>query len=146
LAWTISLQYRFPKTTVLLSYQRFNTSGSGVYAGALTDTVHADAKRPLSRIWDVFGDLGYSKNRQLQLAGSTVNATKFSYSYAGVGLHRHFGPNLTGFVSYQFNYLTFDSACPVPVAPTSTVACSRISQRQVGTIGLDWTPRPIRLD
>jgi hypothetical protein len=24
--------------------------------------------------------------------------------------------------------------------------CSRISNRHVGTIGLDWTPRPIRID
>jgi hypothetical protein len=97
-------------------------------------------------VWDAFGDFGLSKNSQLQLAGSTVAATEFKYVYAGAGLHRQFGPNLRGFLSYQFNYLTFNSGCPVPQAPSSGIGCSNDSQRHVGSIGLDWTPRPIRLD
>jgi hypothetical protein len=148
-AGRVSLRYRFPKTSVSLSYDRFNTSGSGLFAGSRSDTVVLDAQRPLSRIWNVFGDVGYSRNSRLQLGGSTVNANSFSYLYAGVGLHRQFGRNLRGFVSYQFNHMNFDTSCPV--APTfltsaGTVGCSNTSRRQVGSIGLDWTPRPIRLD
>jgi hypothetical protein len=146
LAGRVSLRYRFPRTTVSLSYQRFNTNGSGVFAGSRSDTVHVDVRRPLNRIWDVFSDVGYSKNVRLQLAGSAVNASVFSASYAGVGLHRQFGRSLRGFVSYQFNYLSFDTSCPLTVGSTTTVTCNNLSQRHVGSIGLDWTPRPIRLD
>jgi len=157
-AGRVSLRYKFPKTSAALSFQRYTTSGSGVFAGAQSNMAHLDLRRPLNRIWDVFADAGYSRNSRLQLAGSTVNANTFTSSYAGIGLHRQFGRNLRAFVSYQFNYLTFD----VPVCPTGSVlqaglcessgnpvaftTAGRISQRQVGSIGLDWTPRPIRLD
>jgi hypothetical protein len=157
-AGRISLRYKFPKTSVTLSYQRFDTSGNGVFAGSLSDTVHVDARRPLSRVWDAFADLGYSKNSRLQLAGSTVGANHFSYTYAGVGLHRQISRSLRAFVSYQFNYVSFDTpVCPTgsvlqsglcqsPSGVVANVLAGRISQRHVGSIGLDWTPRPIRLD
>ena len=144
-----TLRYKFPKTTVSMSYSRFNTGGSGLFAGSRSDTVEVGAERPLSRIWDIFGDAGYSRNARLQVGGSAVNANNFSYTYAGVGLHRQFGRNFRGFVSYQFNDMTFDTSCPVPanlLTSTGTAGCSNRSLRQVGSIGVDWTPRPIRLD
>jgi hypothetical protein len=144
-AGRVSLRYKFPKTSLSLTFQRYNTSGSGIFAGAESDIAHLDARRPLNRVWDIFGDLGYSKNDSLQLGGSAVNANSFTYGFAGVGLHRQFGRSLRAFVSYQFNDLGFDTACPVPNS-SGTGPCSHISQRQVGSIGLDWTPRPIRLD
>jgi hypothetical protein len=146
LAARASLRYRFPKTTVAFSYQRYTTDGNGIFAGTQSNIARLDAQRPLNRIWDAFADLGYSKNSRLQLAGSTVDANKFSYGYAGVGLHRQFSRSLRGFVSYQFNYSTFDTSCPVPGTAAGSVACSNNSQRHVGSIGLDWTPRPIRID
>ena len=145
-AGRISLRYKFPKTTVSMSFQRYSTSGSGLFAGAQSEIAHLNAERPLSRVWTVFGDLGYSRNQRLQLAGATVNANNFTFGFAGVGLHRQFSRSLRGFVSYQFNVLSFDTACPVPGTANGTTGCSNISQRQVGSIGVDWTPRPIRLD
>ena len=147
-AGRVSLRYRFPKTTVGLGYERFNTNGSGLFAGSRSDIIGFNVQRPLSRIWELFSDVGYSRNTRLQLAGASVDANRFSYIYAGVGLHRQFGRSLRGFVSYQFNNMSFDTACPVP--PTASgppaAACSNNSQRHVASIGLDWTPRPIRLD
>ena len=67
----------------------------------------------------------------------------------GVGLHRQFGRSLRGFVSYQFNELAFlIASCPLATTPATatSVVRSNMSQRHVGSIGLDWTPRPIRLD
>jgi len=147
-AGRVSLRYKFPKTSVSLSYDRFNTNGSGLFAGSRSDIAVLDVQRPLSRVWDFFGDLGYSRNSRLQAGGSAVNANNFSYVYAGVGLHRQFGRSLRGFVSYQFNDLSFDTACPALAASqsTPTLGCSNQSQRHVGSIGLDWIPRPIRLD
>jgi len=144
-AGRISLRYKFPRTMLSLSGQRYDTSGSGLFAGAETNIAQLDAARPLTRVWDMIADLGYAKNTQLQLPGAAVSATSFSYGYAGVAFHRQFGRNLRGFVSYQFNELGFNTACPLS-GSSSTGPCSHISQRQVGTIGLDWTPRPIRLD
>jgi hypothetical protein len=146
LAGSISLRYRFPKTTVVLGYRRFNTSGNGVFAGSRSDIVHGDVRRKLSRVWDLFADFGYSKNSRLQIGGSTVNANQFTDGFGGAGLHRQFGRSLRGFISYQYNYLTFDTSCPVPSTSTAPQVCSNHSQRHVGSIGLDWTPRPIRLD
>lgn len=140
----VSLRYRFPRTTLSLSFQRYDTSGSGIFAGSLSDIAHLDARRPLNRLWDIFTDLGYSKNTRLQIPGSAVNANSFTYGFAGVGLHRQFGRSLRGFVSYQFNELGFDTSCPA--GNSNPGSCSNLSQRQVGSIGLDWTPRPIRLD
>ena len=147
LAGRIAFRYRFPKTSLSLSYQRFDTSGSGVFAGALTDMANLDVRRPITRIWDVFADLGFDKNRRLQIGGSTVNASSYTSGFAGIGLHRQFGRNFRGFVSYQFDEAGFDTACPLsPTGSPSNVLCSHIAQRHVGTIGVDWTPRPIRLD
>ena len=145
----VSLRYRFPKTTFALSFQRYNTSGSGIFAGSLSDVARLSLRRPINRVWELFSDLGYSKNTRLQVPGSAVNASIFYDGYAGVGLHRQFTRSLRGFVSYQFNELAFDTSCPVVSQQTGTTAlvpCSNSSQRHVGSIGLDWTPRPIRLD
>ncbi len=144
LAGRISLQYRFPKTELSLLAQRYETSGSGLFAGAESNTVRLDATRPLTRVWDCFADLGYVKETRLQDAAATVNAGSFSYGYGGVGVHRYIGRSLRAYVSYQFNELGFDTSCPVP--GTSGAGCAHLSQRQVGTVGLDWTLRPIRLD
>ena len=143
-AGRISLRYKFPKTSFAISYQRYDTSGSGIFAGAESNIATLDVQRPLSRVWNIFSDIGYSKNDQLQLGGAAVSSTAFTEAYAGVGLHRQFGRNLRGFVSYQFNDLFFNTACPVSLSPCA--AGSNTSHRQVGSIGLDWSPRPIRLD
>jgi hypothetical protein len=143
-AGRMSLRYKFPKTSLSLSFQRYNTDGAGVFAGSESNIAHLDLRRPLTRVWDIFADLGYSKDARLQLAGSAVDANNYSYGFGGVGLHRQFGRSLRGFVSYQFNESGFDTACPVGASPSG--ACSNRSQRQVGSIGVDWTPRPIRLD
>ena len=156
------LRYKFPKTTLSASYQRFETSGSGLFAGAQTDLARLSAERPLSRVWSVAADLGYSRNSRsqsltLQQLGTCVepgqsnttnlpicpgvNANTYSYGFAGMAVHRAFGHDFHGFASYQFNELWFDNSyCGgLPV-------CNRISNRNVFTFGLDWTPRPIRID
>ncbi len=151
-----SLRYRFKKASVALSYDHYITGGSGFFAGAKSDIARVSAERALGRIWTVFADIGYSRNSREQsltpeqTAACTatnppacpgVSANTYSFDYAGAGMRRQFGRTFRLFASYQFNYLTFDSSfCG------ATATCSRISQRHVGTIGLDWTPRPMRLD
>ena len=144
------LRYHFTKTSLDLTYQRFTTSGSGLFAGAQSDIAHLGATRPLTRVWSAFVDLGYSHNTRVQPVTSCTtqssacpanDASVYDFGFAGAGLHRSFGRDFHGYVSYQFNELAFDhSYC------LTSAACSRISNRNVATFGLDWTPRPIRID
>jgi hypothetical protein len=139
-----SLRYKFPKTYLALTYQHRNTSGSGFFAGAISDIVILSASRPLSRIWSVTLDAGYAKNKRLQLpsASGGLPGNSFDEGFAGIALHRRLGRTIHIYGSYEFNELSFDSSfCAATSGP-----CNRISQRHLGTIGLDWTPRPIRLD
>ena len=161
-AGQVRLRYKFPRTSVDLKYERFLTSGSGLFAGSQSDIVSLSANRPLSRVWTGTADIGYSRNSRLQSLSPTqqatcvepnqpnpgklpfcpgVDANTYSYGFAGVALQRAFGHDFHGFVSYQFNELSFDhSYCAgLPV-------CSRIGNRHVVSFGLDWTPRPIRID
>jgi len=136
------LRYKFTKASMDLTYERFETSGSGFFAGAQTDLARLSADRPLSRVWSAFTDLGYSRHSRLQSASAGVDANSYKYGFAGGGLHRAFGREFHGFATYQFNELYFDrSYCAAGAS-----ACSRIGNRQVITLGLDWTPRPIRID
>ncbi len=152
------LRYKFPKTTMDLRYDRFQTSGSGLFAGSQSDIVQGTVERPLSRVWNATLNVGYAHNGRIQpLTVDQVNAclsaqssqnacpandaNAYSYAFAGVSIDRHFGHDFHGFLSYQENQLWFDQSYCVVGA-----ACNRNSNRQVVTIGLDWTPRPTRLD
>jgi len=147
------LRYQFPKATLAASFRHFLTNGSGFFAGAESDIASLSAARPLSRVWSVSSDLGYSRNSRATpescpqgqictgASAEGVSADVYQYGFAGVAFHRMFGRNFHGFASFHFNELSFDHSYCGTVGP-----CSRISNREVGTIGLDWTPRPIRLD
>jgi len=136
-----SLRYRLRKGEVHLSYSRFTTSGSGFFVGANTDIARISLSEPLSRQWDAMVDIGYSHNSQIQPGGGFTTATSYGYVYAGAVAHRRLGRSFSFFLSYQFNDLAFnDSFC------TTLGPCNRSSLRHVATAGLEWHPRPIRLD
>jgi hypothetical protein len=160
-----SLRYRFPKVFLDAAYEHYITSGSGFFAGAESDIVRLSATRPLGRIWTVGTDIGFSRNSRETPSSLTpsqeatclaaqqglisspppycsgVSANVYKYGFAGASLRRNFGRTVKVFASYQFNDLSFDSSFCGTTGP-----CNRISRRNIGTIGLDWTPRPIRLD
>ena len=144
------LRYKLSKDTLELKYERFETSGGGLFAGAQTDLARFNVEHTLSRIWSMSLDLGYSHNERLQAictAQSPSNCVAgdskfYNNGFAGVALHRYFGRNWHGFASYQFSELAFDQS----FCTTTTTPCDRISNRHVVTIGVDWTPRPIRID
>ncbi|HKD03156.1 MAG TPA: hypothetical protein VKB77_12035 [Terriglobales bacterium] len=137
-----SLRYRFPLTSVSVTYDRYNSNGSGFYGGAKTNLFRFIATRPFGRLWSATADVGYTTNtRILPATTGTVPGQSFNYFYAGASVHRHIGREFEGFAAYQFNNLNFDSSFCANVS-----GCHRTSDRQVILLGLDWTPRPIRLD
>src|SRR5579864_8179679 len=44
------LRYKFPRTSLDLTYQRYETSGAGFFAGAQSDIARLSAERPLPRV------------------------------------------------------------------------------------------------
>lgn len=156
------LRYKFPRTLWDLSYQRYETNGSGIFAGSQSDIARLAVDHTLSRVWSAFANIGWSRNSRLQQLSSNqlatcvyqgqlnptglplcpgINANSYQYGFVGGGLHRQFGHDFHGFFTYQFNELSFDNSYCAGLSN-----CSRTSNRQVITFGLDWTPRPIRLD
>jgi hypothetical protein len=138
------LRYRFPRTSVGLFYDHYNTSGSGVFAGARSDVARISATHPFGRLWTSSFDIGYTHNDRLgtALIGPVPStASSYGYVYAGGAVRRQIGREFSAFLSYQFNYLGFsNSFC------TNGVPCNRASQRYVAILGVDWHPHPIRLD
>src|SRR5438093_5524895 len=137
----VRLRYRFPRSTVGLSYARHNTAGSGFFLGAATDIAELSLDRPINRVWSMTTEVGYTRSSRIQPAIAAFSASHFDYVFAGGALHRPLGRQFQLFISYQFNDLRFDNTCT-----TLTGSCAGTSQRHVATVGLYWHPRPIRLD
>ena len=133
------------RTNLQLSYRRYVTPGSGFYAGANTDSLRLSLGYRLGRHWTTMSDGGYSHNTNLQRAGGTtpsgVHSHSYQFWYAGTSLQRQLGPHFSAFASYQFNDLGF-GFCPTG----SSTTCGVNTIRHTGMIGLNWHPRPIRLD
>jgi hypothetical protein len=142
----IALHYIFsPRTNGQLMYQRFVTPGSGFYAGANTSATRASLNHLFGRHWNAIADGGYSHNSSLQKSVLTagLNSSTYDYWYAGGSLRRQIGRHFGAFMSYQFNSFGSGSCT---TAGGSTSLCGQTVQQHIGSIGIDWHPRPIRLD
>ena len=136
------LRYRFPRTTMGIYYDRYNSSGSGYFVGAVSDVVRFSVSRPLTRMWTGTADIGYAHNSALQagvLNFLPPSTNSFHYVYAGAAVRRPLGRQFALFFSYQFDNLQFNGL-------NCTAGGSCESQRHVVAGGLDWHPRPILLD
>jgi len=145
--WTISgtgqasLRYRFPRSSLALGYRRFNTSGSGIVPGAISDVVTFTVSKPVGRKWSTTVDTGYARNSSLLPASSSLQSQQYSYWYAGAGLRRQLGRYFGLFSGYQYNQQLFDSS----FCGTGS-ACASSTGRHSAAVGIDWHPSPIRLD
>jgi hypothetical protein len=136
-----TLRYRFPKTSLSISYHRFDTGGSGLVAGATSDIVRGTISRPLSRRWQAGVDTGFTHNLRKLQSTSGVNANTFNSVFAGGRLTRNLSRSLDASVFYHFNELDLSR----DFCGTST-QCNHISSRHAVGISLTWQPHPIRLD
>jgi hypothetical protein len=136
------LHYKFPRASMSLSYEKYTTAGSGFFAGADSQVVRLGMMRPLGRTWELHGDLGYSYHKRLQQTlFFGTGGQHYSDGFIGVVLRKHLGRNYGVFGSYHFSELAFDNTfC------TNNSGCNRISNRNTATIGMDWHPRPVRIE
>jgi hypothetical protein len=147
--WSLSarvqLRYKFSHASIVASYEKFTSPGSGFFAGADTQAARLGFTRSLARTWDVYGDLGYSHNKKIQPANIGVtSATVYDEGSAGVVFRKHLGRTYDFFASYRFSEVGFNAPPNVPGCPTG--ACGRISHRHIGTIGVEWHPTPTRIE
>jgi len=140
--WSLSaraqLRYKLNHASIVASYEKYTSSGSGFYAGSNVQAARLGYTRPLGRTWDLYADLGYSHNTPVQnTPGSDLGVSAFSSSYnegsAGFILRKHLGREYDFFAAYHFSELGLDG---IP----------GVEQRQVGTVGVEWHPRPTRIE
>jgi hypothetical protein len=143
--WSLSaraqLRYKLGHASMVASYEKFTSSGSGFFAGTNTQAARFGYTRPLGRTWSFYGDLGYSHNTKLQnvLVGG-VNASSYDEGSAAAVFRKHLGHSYDLFAAYRFSEVAFNA----PVCLSGT--CGRINQRHVGTVGVEWHPRPTRIE
>jgi hypothetical protein len=132
------------RTHATAMYQRYVTPGSGFYAGANTDATRLTLGHLFGRHWTTTTDVGYSHNSNLQTSssGSTTGLQSRTYQfwYAGSSLQRQLGQQFSVVVSYQFNDFGMGQCA------TNTSVCGLRAERHTGMVGINWHPRPIRLD
>jgi hypothetical protein len=146
--WSVSarvqLHYKLGHASLIATYEKFTSAGSGFFAGAETQAARFGYKRPLARTWDFYGDLSYSHNTRLQVASIGVPATSYNEGSAGAVLRKHLGRAYDFFLAYRFSEVSFNTPAGAPVCIEG--GCGTNNQRQIGTVGVEWHPRPTRIE
>ncbi|MGD0510033.1 MAG: hypothetical protein ABSA27_19700 [Terriglobales bacterium] len=146
--WSVSgrvqLRYKMGHASLVATYEKFTSSGSGFFAGADTQAARLAYTRPLGRTWEFYGDLGYSNNQRLQVAGPGalgVDAASYNEGSAGAVIRKHLGRSYDFFAGYRFSDVDF----PVVVCPVGG-GCGTTAQRHIGSVGVEWHPTPTRIE
>ena len=132
------------RTDMRASYSHYTNAGSGFFAGSNTDAVRFGVSHVLARRWTATVDAGYSHHKRVLAVPSLTagNSRTYKFWYAGGSMRRQLSRQFAAHASYQYDDINFSSGfCGV-----ANPSCSRGYSRHVGLIGLEWTPRPIRLD
>jgi len=145
--WSVSarvqLRYKLGHASMIASYEKFTSAGSGFFLGANTQAARFGYTRPLGRTWEFYGDLAYSYNSELQLpepAIGAIGATSYNEGSGGAVLRKHLGRTYDFFAAYRFGELAFNNPTSFGGPP------GRISQRQIGAVGVEWHPTPTRIE
>ena len=134
-----SLQFRSRKWDAMLSFARIPTGGAGILPGAETDLARANLGRQLSR--KIRGSLEFSHaySQSAVQQSSLAVRSKYEYWEAGASLSREFGPHLSTYLDYSAQRQI--SNTPLCVGGN----CTTVFLRQVGGIGINLHPRPIKI-
>jgi hypothetical protein len=131
-SWSVSsvLTYKQRRTTYSLNYSHGLTNGSGVYLGAISDTITGTVQGVVHRVWTPSITGGYSDNDSLAI--DTTMSSFYGNYYATVALGRIWGRSVHTTASYGLQEQTTNAAaCPV-------TTCTASGIRQVFTLTLDW--------
>jgi hypothetical protein len=135
-----SLQYRFRKGSVGISFRRQMTGGSGLLFGAESRVAQFSAGRQLWRTAHFSLDLGHAYNQSLTQETSTSRRTKYETWQGGAMLSRELGQHM----SFYLNYNVQRQISNNPLCFGDN--CGTVLLRHLGGVGFNWHARPIRLD
>jgi hypothetical protein len=139
LSWSLgsTLTYRVRRGSVGLSYFHGVSGGSGVFAGALSDTVTGSLSHQISRTLNLAINGGYARNSALAVPGFATVGQAYDYWFGGARLTRPWGRSMNLFLSYegQFQNSNF-SFCAGVLCKTSLV-------RHLISVGFSWRARPM---
>jgi hypothetical protein len=138
--WSLStsLQYQMKRTGFALSYNHGLTGGSGIQAGAESNTASGSVTRAISRTFSGGITGGYSRSSGLTVVGTTTPFSQsFDYWYGGGSLAYALNRTLSLSLSYQLQYQ--DSGTGFCVATT----CGTSVVRHMISFGVNWRERPL---
>ncbi len=140
-AVSASLSYSRRFTSAAVGYSHGVNAGSGVIAGAITDSVFAYLGHTFGRKWVASTNFGYSRSAGLtQLSnGSSPAPVNEIYNtvFGGVQLTRAISSHFSGYVSYTAQNQTSNYVGGAPNALNGTSSTFGI--------GITFTPRSTRL-
>jgi len=148
--WSLSarvqLHYKLGHAALIASYEKFTSTGSGLFLGSNVQAARIGYTRPLGRTMDLYSDAGFSHNTPLQSLPTGLGAHASSYNEGSVGaiVRKHLGRYYDVFVAYRFSELGFNAPSNSPLCIDGS--CGNIASRQIGTVGVEWHPRPTRIE
>jgi hypothetical protein len=69
-----------------------------------------------------------------------VNASNYDEGFAGAVFRKHLGRSYDFFAAYRFSEVAFN----VPACFGGS--CGNNAQQHIGTVGVEWHPRPTRIE
>jgi hypothetical protein len=139
LSWVLdsALNYKWDRTTLLLSYDRLVTGGSGVLVGAQTGHVEATVERKLGPRWQLSASLGYASNGSLIPNTASSDFQHYNSWYAAARLNHQMRPGTNLFVTYGAGLQATNAAgCTSPNCATNFIS-------HQFSVGFNFGLRPI---
>ena len=132
-----AVQYQLHRVALSATYNHGISGGSGVLAGAVTDNFTGTATKQVSRGLSLAWNMGYSRNRGIEVAGTSTANQTFDYWFTGVNVSHSMGRLMNVFLNYQLQYQNNGtSVCTGPGCATS------LTVNQI-TFGFGWRKQPI---
>ncbi len=132
-----ALQYQLKRASISGAYNHSITGGSGVLAGAVTDNFTGSIGEQVSRALYVAWNIGYSRNRGIQVAGTSTANQTFDYWFTGVNVSHTLGRAMNVFLNYQLQYQNNGASICTGPGCAASVTVNQI------TFGFGWHKQPI---
>jgi len=121
-----------------VTYYHGANNGSGVLAGAISDTVSASLQRAASRTFTSGVAGGYSRSEGALVGTTTLSNQTYDYWYGSASLSHPVGRTMGLTLSYTVQYQVPHSAACV-----SGAACATSTLTNLIAFGVGWHQRPL---
>jgi hypothetical protein len=139
LFWTLnsSLQYRRGHSTVGFAYRHALDGGSGVLAGAQSDSLSLSWQRRINPLWDLGTSVTYNRSKGLQTFTGSVPHPSFDGQSVGLRVSRKLGSDRSLYLGYNASHQRGEVGCGS--------SCGFALRHSI-SMGFSWNPREHRID